>query len=575
MELVPNPELKRLGDGANLLAYSRIQQAAAPVPGDRSVSLARADVKPNPEATHQDPEHAPYTVSDELKKLFRHSSHYLAGLVAKLGLGFISLPILTRVFSVADYGLIDLTGKVLLLLTALSKMGLQNSALRFFDGKRFARDRESAQRYYSTMFFGSVLTSVVVALCFIAASGSFLKSVIDAPLSAVIGFVSILIVLRAMQSMLWSFLRIEERTKAYNIAAVACRAGTITIICLLLPWSGRTVRTYFSGATAAEMAVVLVFTCLLLRRGILNPTRFDVGLLRDGLLFGCPLILYEVSTIILDAGDRLLVRYYLGAESLGIYSVAYGLASQLNDLLVFPLGLAIFPIYMRLWASEGREATTRFLSTCLDLFLAVAAGVSAIAVVASRDGLVLLASPKYHGAERLIPLLVMGLLMYTTHVFLCAGLFIHKKTGTMAMLLLCSAAVNIGLNCVLLPLIGLEGAAIATLVSYAVCILLLGWTSARFLPLDVRFQAFAKYLFAAALVAIAVSRIELKPIILNLAVRSALTLVLYSGLLYFLDPNVRGLATKILRRWSTRTDNSLAFVHAVSIVDPADMRRPS
>ena len=575
MELAPNIELKQQGDGANLLAYSPMQQAAAPVLGDRSVSPDSADVMPNPEATHQDPEPAPNMVSDEIKKLGRHSSHYLAGLVAKLGLGFISLPIFTRVFSVADYGLIDLIGKVLLFMTALSKMGLQQSAMRFFDGKRFAKDRESAQRYYSTMFFGSILTSVIVALCFIAASRLFLKSLIDAPLSAVIGVVSILIVLRAMQSMLWSFLRSEERTKAYNIAAVACRASTIAIVCLLLPWLGRTVRTYYSGAMAAEMAVVLVFTCWLLRRGILNPTRFDAGLLRAGLLFGCPLILYEVSTIVLDAADRVLVRYYLGAEPLGIYSVAYGLASQLNDLLVFPLGLAIFPIYMRLWASEGREATTRFLSTCLDLFLAVAAGVSAIAVVASRDGLVLLASPKYHGAERLIPLLVMGLLIYTTHIFLCAGLLIHKKTGTMAVLLLGSAAVNIGLNCMLLPRIGLEGAAIATLVSYAVCILLLGWTSARFLPLDVRFRAFATYLFAAALVAIAVSRIELKPVILNLVVRSALTLVLYSGLLYLLDPNIRGLATKILRHLSTRRDNSVTIVHAVSIADPSDPRKPS
>lgn len=71
------------------------------------------------------------TVTDELRKLLRHSSHYLTGIVISLALGFISFPIFTRVFSVSDYGTIDLVAKVLPLLTALSKMGLQQSALRF------------------------------------------------------------------------------------------------------------------------------------------------------------------------------------------------------------------------------------------------------------------------------------------------------------------------------------------------------------------------------------------------------------------------------------------------------------
>ena len=99
------------------------------------------------------------TVTGELKKLFQQSSHYLAGLIGSLALGFISFPIFTRAFSVADYGLIDLAQKVLLLLTATSKCGMQNSALRFFDRDSFAKDPAAAQRYYSSMFFGVAATA--------------------------------------------------------------------------------------------------------------------------------------------------------------------------------------------------------------------------------------------------------------------------------------------------------------------------------------------------------------------------------------------------------------------------------
>ena len=72
-------------------------------------------------------------ISNELKKLLRHSSHYLAGLLGAMALGFVSFPIFTRVFSVADYGTIDFVQKILLVLIAVSKMGTQNSALRFYD----------------------------------------------------------------------------------------------------------------------------------------------------------------------------------------------------------------------------------------------------------------------------------------------------------------------------------------------------------------------------------------------------------------------------------------------------------
>ena len=90
----------------------------------------------------------PHAVERDIKGLFRASSHYLAGLLGKIGIGFISLPILTRLFSIADYGVIDLAGKILLLLTALSKMGLQNSALRFFDSSKLRPCQSGSQCWF-------------------------------------------------------------------------------------------------------------------------------------------------------------------------------------------------------------------------------------------------------------------------------------------------------------------------------------------------------------------------------------------------------------------------------------------
>jgi len=508
------------------------------------------------------------SVSDEIKKLFRHSSHYFTGLMGKVGLGFISLPIFTRVFSVSDYGLIDFAGKMLLLLTALSKMGLQNSALRLFDEKQFAFRRQDASRYYSTMFFGALFTSVFFALMFLGICESVLRPHLPSYMLTIVGFVAAMTVVRAIQSMLWSFMRIEERTKAYNISMVVGKMAMIATICLLLYWIGRAAKTYFSGAIIAELAMALVLTVILARRGVLNVFQFDLRLFGGGLLFGAPLIFYEISTIVLDAGDRVLVTHYLGATPLGIYSVAYGLSAQMNDLLVFPLNLALFPIYVRLWASKGQQATADFLSACLDVFILVAAGVCAVIAVTARDGVILLASSKYAGAEPLIPIIVIGLLIYTTHVFLCAGLLIHKKTGTMAALLFCSAAVNIGLNCVLLPRIGLMGAAIATLVSYALCIALLAWASNRYLSLRIRFGSICKCALTALFVAVAVAKIELKPLLLNLSVRSVAAITLYCGMLYVLEPRIRTFIGRTVQQRAAAHSKNMWKKCQIPVPDP-------
>jgi hypothetical protein len=231
----------------------------------------------------------------------------------------------------------------------------------------------------------------------------------------------------------------------------------------------------------------------LFRRRLLSAISFDRALFRSAVGFGLPLVFYELAGVILLTADRALVRYYLGAEALGYYSVAYGLSQYVNDLMTVPLGLAILPIYLRLWTSEGRARTTEFLHVSLDFYLMAAVGIYMLVTLGSHDALLLLASPKYLGADRLIPYLVGGLLIYTTHVFLCAGLLIQKKTGIMALALVCSTALNVVLNCLLLPRLGLQGAAVALLLTHIVTILLLWLASSRILPIGVRAGALAKY----------------------------------------------------------------------------------
>src|SRR5437879_1214890 len=108
------------------------------------------------------------TPMSALKTLYRHSSHYLGGRVAVMLLGFISFPVFTRVFSVAEYGTINLITNTVLLLTVLSKFGFQHSVQRYYPEGKASTGPDVLRRYYSTLFYSTALLALTLSLLFVA-----------------------------------------------------------------------------------------------------------------------------------------------------------------------------------------------------------------------------------------------------------------------------------------------------------------------------------------------------------------------------------------------------------------------
>jgi O-antigen/teichoic acid export membrane protein len=478
-------------------------------------------------------------LTEEVRKLALHASHYAAGFIGALIVGLVSFPVFTRVFPVAEYGTIDLAQKLLVLVWAASKMGLQNAALRFHDAANFSANPLQAQRYYSTLFFGITATSAVVLTLFLAGIAVSPESLVSPPVTTLIHLIAVVVLLRSLTSMLWSFLRIEERTKTYNAIAVGEKMATVAVVCLLLPFGGRRAETYFAGYIVVQAAIVVFLTIPLLRRGMLAPRAFDPALFRTCIAFGLPLVAYEWAFGILGSTDRLMVRNYLGADALGFYAVASGLAQHANDLLIAPLTLALTPLYMRLWNTEGREKTISFLTQALDVYLMAAVGILAITAASASHIVVLLASSKYAGAHHLIPVLLAAFLIFAMNIFLGAGFFIHKRTVYLAGLLMISAVLNLGLNRILLPQIGLAGGAVATLVSYTIFVLWLARASRSVLPLRINPISVGRYAAAAVLAWSAGVFVDVESTAAGLVLTAGISAAVYCTALYALDSRVR------------------------------------
>lgn len=477
----------------------------------------------------------------------RDVRHYLSGRAVLILLGFITFPLLTRLLSVGDYGQLSLVLRIILLLTVLSKCGLQYSSARFHQTAIDAPFIQKRQ-FYSTLVLGPVLSAVATTAIYLPLLVFSRHRIADPLLYRCLLIAPVLVFLRALQSLLLSFLRSEGRSSLHAILEVASRVLTLIALLFLFVSGIKTSFAVLLAITICEGVVVLLQMAELLKSKLVHPSAVHWQLIRTSFLFGAPLIGYELASILLDSGDRVLVRHYLGDVSLGFYSAAYNISVYLQDTVMTPLNLAIFPVYMRLWEHQGRKATQQFLSTGLTWFTVGALALTALSLLCAKDVVELLASKRFMEASTLVPILVPGLLIYASHIFLNVGLILEKRTVLLALLVSGAAILNLGLNVYLIPRMGIPGAAWATLLSYAALIVLLARINQAILPLHPDFTIIFQSFGAACLAFLPSVILQSRFPILTLVLRTSMFIALFCLFFFLASSMLRKIVFNFLRK---------------------------
>ena len=478
---------------------------------------------------------------DKSPSIFRDLANYLSGRVVLLVLGFASFPLLTRMLSVPEYGVLSLTLRVVLVLTVFSKCGFQYSVNRFYHETIADGSPAAYRRYYSTLVFVPVAIALTVAVLYLGFLLLAYPHIHDELMRSCFLLAPLLVLVRVLQSLLLAFLRNEGKSRLHSIFEVATKALTLAaLICLFLsPYHGAV--SFLAASVASEAVIVLLQLRSLLKMNVLHIPSVDWTLARISLAFGVPLIAYEFASVVLDSGDRFLVQHFLGDAQLGYYSAAYNIGSYFQDIVMSPMNLAFLPIYMRLWTHEGPEPTRKFISNALTWFLVAISFITCMTLLCSRNVIILLASRRYLEAHLLLPILIPSLMLYATHIFLNAGMIFTKRTGLMAKLVAVSAIANIGLNLFMIPRFGILGAAWATMIAYSLLILMMAWLNQRILPLSLDLPLLGCSLLAAGATYLAVGRIAPINVLLSLAARVSAGTVLFALLLALLSGRVRSL----------------------------------
>lgn len=483
-----------------------------------------------------------------IRTLWKQSSHYLIGRVGLMLLGLLSFPVLARLLSVRQYGELSLLLKLALLWTVLSKAGMQNAALRFApEAAKSGVDEHRACT--ATLISESFLIAGLMSLLGYALLRAGILPLSDTT-ATLVPLALALVFVRSVQPVLSGLLRSEGRTILFNVCELLGKSLGISLSIAALVFVSLDLHYYLSGLLIAETAIVAGILLWFRARGYLHLQRVNLRFARSAFWFSTPLIAYEIASVVLDSGDRILIGHYLGLAQVGIYSAAYSIATYTEEVLMTPVNMALFPTYMKIWVNQGAEATAAFLSKSLDMFFCLACGVLMVALLTAHDLVTLLASAKFAAAERLLPILVAGLLIYALHIFFNAPLLIHRKSLALTVVTVVCTAMNIALNVLLLPRVGIMGAAVATLLSYLALVLGLAIISRRYLAFPIPAAGLGASLSAAMGVFLLCRYLSAPHLLADMALKLTSAALLYAAALYVLRPDLR----RYLRRDSAMAD---------------------
>jgi len=422
-----------------------------------------------------------------LRTLVKDSAVYAVGTIASRLVGFIMIPVYTRVLTPADYGIIETIVRLVDIISLFLSLGLAEALLRHY---YLAKDEEDRRRLIGTVFnlnlvvvlVGSVLTlpasPLLTRLAFghdrythyvtVSLIGMLVGSLIELPLT-----------LWRAEGKPWRFttislLKLTTQLAANIVLVVWLRWGVWGVV-----WSGLLNATVWS--TVLGIAVRR-------RYGM----GWDAAWLRSVLRYGLPLVPASLSQFVLHYSDRFFLTRYATETELGLYSLAYRFG-MLVSVFFGVLSRAWWPWVFR--AAEDEDGAQQLRRGGALVLLSGAAFCTAV-ILLSSPVIRLVANSNFWEASNYVAPIAMAYWFFISSSALRIGSLLANNTLSFAAANLTASILCLALNAWLISRYSVWGAVYATAISFALFSLLVWLAAHRVHPLPHDYGAIAISLLA-------------------------------------------------------------------------------
>ncbi len=383
---------------------------------------------------------------DFIKNLVGFSSAAWISAIISFG----STPIITRLFLPEDIGKVNLFITFLNFFQILSILGLDQAFMRFYNEKQEGIDKNN---FFAFCLKINITISILYCI-FILIFNQYISTNITGKIDI---RVSILLSISIVASTILRMSSVYSRMRK-NIVLYIFQSISITIIeKILLILSYVMGATYFNGILCISIGyIVMAIVMMFINRKyiFISTKKIPKETKKTIFKFSIPYLPVLLLSWLNNSIPQLFLKQMLDYSAVGIYSNAVTIA---NILTILQTG---FTTYWNPFAYENYKNNSEKLKKVhrIITFLII---MLALFVVLGQDIIYLLLGDKYRMSKVFFAFLLFTPVCNTIADTTGIGIMLSKKSYLNIITFICNTTINICLCLILIPVIGINGAAIA------------------------------------------------------------------------------------------------------------------
>lgn len=368
--------------------------------------------------------------------------------IVRFGLGVASSILIARSLGPGAYGVLSVLRMILAFVTAFASFGLAQALLRFLPE---LKPHPRAVRRLVTVLAAVQVAPWLLCVLVAAAAGGWFSSVLGADLRPLLVLGVSLASLELAALILGHSLTAYYEVRTQAAAALLSSALFLGTLVAGLSLGGGIVAVLVAGAAGhAGTAAVLLPALLRRLRAPSEPAGGEVPwrrIARYALPFG---LISVLNLVTWRQSETLVLSHFWSSREVGFFDLAY----KLPQLVLEFIPLAVWPLvlasYSEVYATDPSRAG-RVVDRYYRLLFVLGAPISMLGALVSPGAIPLLYGEAFRPA---VPLCMTFFLVFPLTFFgtpLSMSLYVLERTGTILVVYLAGAAVNVGLDLLLIP----------------------------------------------------------------------------------------------------------------------------
>lgn len=412
--------------------------------------------------------------------LFQNTLIYTIGNLLSKIIGFLMLPVYTNYLTTSQFGRFDLLITAVTLMLPIVTLQISDAAYRYLVDEEDEREKE---KVITNAFFG-LLINVVVGFSVVMLILILTYQITYTKLELICFF------LLAFSNLLFVFLQqVIRGLKSNKEFALSGIINALLLALLSILFLVFMDLEYIGLLIANILAYFMAVAYILFKINIFNYVKFklfNARLYKILILYSIPLIPNLISWWAINFSDRILISYYLGVDQNGIYAIANRFSTILFFMTtVFNLAWQESAILSFKDSNKDKYYTLVFSKYLRFLFTTILILISGIGIAVP-----LILNESYQEAQYIVPFLFYGVVFSAFSSFYGTGFQSSKNTNEAVVSSLAAGIINIGLNILLLPRIGVLAAGISTLIAFFIMWLIRVYQTKKYFNIKINIKDF-------------------------------------------------------------------------------------